>query len=125
MTRTIAELEKEVELLTAEAAVLLEALQDAVYVVGSAHIGHLGDHTSHIAQVETARVERWRQALTTAPERARKLLDVIEAARVFYACVIDDNGDVTVTTSNVGHEDWVRLAKRMKALDQGNGGANA
>lgn len=103
----------------AEAAVLREALDDAVRVVGSAHARHVGDHMSHIAHVETDRVERWRQTLATAPERAKLLLDVVKAARHFREVWGIENAHVVIDAHTK-----LRLAfKALDALDAKGGGA--
>ena len=40
--------------------------------------------------------------------------DVREALRPFADAVYNDNGDVTITTSRIDHDDWFRAYKVYK-----------
>ena len=45
---------------------------------------------------------------------ARRISDLERALRPFFAAVYNDNGDVTITTSRIDHDDWFRAYKVYK-----------
>ena len=43
--------------------------------------------------------------------QAKRIAELEKALRPFAAAVFNDNGDVTITTSDIDHADWLKAQK--------------
>lgn len=100
----------------------LERLRADLHTIGEDLTGEQGKATSWL-DVATGRVANVSSVLASAtpaqpagavPDGLRELLD---AVRPFYACVFNDNGDVSISTGNLAVHHWLALDRAFHAVN--------